>query len=147
MNDSIRYSTTITLCLKLTPLQIFRCIHMHIYASYILYIHFFLYISLPRHMDLIYEAVCVAPRTALDSESNTAQHVYCKSNYYSPPLNSGADPQRPKAIMKPAEGLREKHTEKEQERRGEIGQRVNFLPVSQCHSSWVFRSLFQPPKN
>lgn len=57
-----------------------------------------------------YKAQCVALRTGSDSESNTAQHVCCKSNYYSPPLNSGADPQSPKAIMRLGEGRRESHT-------------------------------------
>lgn len=82
---------------------------------------------------------CVAPRTGPDSESNTAQHVCCKSNFYSPPLNSGADPQSPKAIMRLGEGRRESQTESEQEKkREELANRLTlycfgFTPASWCH--------------
>lgn len=86
-----------------------------------------LYSLFSRCVDRIYKVQCVAPRTGPDSESNTAQHVCCKSNYYSPPLNSGADPQSPKAIMRLGEGRRESHAEEEQEKKREIGQQVNSV--------------------
>lgn len=76
-------------------------------------------------MDPIYKVQSVALRTRPDSESYTAQHVCCKSNYYSPPLNSGADPQSAKAIMRLGEGRRELPTLKEQQRKREISQYVN----------------------
>ena len=75
----------------------------------------------------IYKAQCVAPRTGPDRKSNTAQHVCCKSNYYSPPLNSGADPQSPKAIMRLGEGRREFQTERDHEKERETGQQVRSV--------------------
>lgn len=124
------------------PLNLVRFKASHTYTHTHTYIHLLygvlLYIPFSRCVDPIYKASCVALRTGPDSESNTAQHVCCKSNYYSPPLNSGADPQSPKAIMRLGEGRRESHTEKKQEKKREIGQQVNFVlflvhTASQCH--------------
>ncbi len=100
-------------------------------------------------MGPIYKVQCVALRTGPDSESNTAQHVCCKSNYYSPPLNSGADPQSPKAIMRLGEEGNESHAENEHEKKRETGQVVHSelflvhasMSVSVALTFGVLRSL------